>query len=69
MASFKYDILVRKTANNRFVWFLASNPSRNLGPNVFTILNRLGARGWEVVESGDFWGDSRSEIILKWQTQ
>ena len=54
MASFKYDILVRKTANNKLVWFLASNPSRNLGSNVFILLNKLGAKGWEAEISGGF---------------
>ncbi len=68
MASFRYDILVRKTVKNRLIWFLASDPSKNLGANVLVILNKMGEKGWEVVGSGDFGGDSHSEIILKHQT-
>lgn len=67
MASFKYDILVRRSVNNKLVWFLASNPKEGLGNNVLALLNKLGGQGWEVVGSGDYGGDTRSEIILKQQ--
>ena len=68
MATFRYDILVRRTKNNKVHWYLASNPNKSLGPNVLKLLNAVGAKGWEVVGTGDFGADSRSEIILKQQT-
>ena len=68
MATFRYDILVRRTKNNKVRWVLASNPNRSRGPNVLKLLNALGAKGYEVVGTGDFGADSRSEIILKQET-
>ncbi len=67
MATFRYDILFRTTKNKKVYWVLASNPKKG-GPNVLRVLNAFGAKGWEVVGTGDFGADSRSEIILKHQT-
>jgi hypothetical protein len=65
MNRFRYDLLIRRPKNNKFHWVLASKPNTSLGSNVYKLLNALGAKGWEIVGSGDFGGDSRSEFILK----
>jgi hypothetical protein len=47
--------------------FLTSNMDANLGPQLPSILNGLGADGWEVVGIADIAFSKRSEIILKKQ--
>jgi len=72
MAKFQYEIL---TGRDQFdvpggvVWFLTSNMQESLGPQLPSILNRLGSEGWEVAGIGDIAFSKRSEIILKRQAE
>ena len=47
------------------MWYLTSNLDEALGPQLPSILNRLGADGWEVAGIGDLAFSKRPEIILK----
>lgn len=68
MERFAYDFLIGKENADvvgGVVWFLASNLHQPLGPDLLSILNRLGSEGWEVVGVGDVAFTFRVEIILK----
>ena len=70
MAKFQYEILTGRDHMNALggvTWFLTSNLEEDLGPQLPSILNRLGADGWEVVGVGDLAFSKRTEIILKRQ--
>ena len=70
MAKFEYEILTGRdhmSAPGGVTWYLTSNLEDDLGPQLPSILNRLGADGWEVVGIGDLAFSKRTEIILKRQ--
>jgi len=70
MAKFQYEILTGREqmgVTGGVVWFLTSNLSEPLGPQLPNILNDLGAKGWELAGTGDVGFTGRIEIILKRQ--
>lgn len=70
MAKYEYEILTGRDqmgSDEGVTWYLTSNMGQNLGPQLPTILNQLGANGWEVVGIGDLAFSKRAEIVLKRQ--
>jgi hypothetical protein len=71
MAKFQYEILSGRDhmsgVPGGVTWCLTSNMEEDLGPQLASILSRLGADGWEVVGVGDLAFSKRTEIILKRQ--
>jgi len=72
MTKYQYEILTGRDKLDEpggVVWFLTSNLEESLGPQLPSILNRLGADGWEVAGIGDLAFSKRMEIILKRPTE
>jgi len=70
MAKYQYEILSGRdhmSVPGGVTWYLTSNMDQDLGPQLPSILNQLGADGWEVVGIGDLAFSKRMEIILKRQ--
>lgn len=65
MKKFEYEILFHKDIKRQITWFLASDPDKAVGTSLITVLNQLGAEGWEAVSSGSLGGGSIAEVLLK----
>ncbi len=72
MDKFEYQILI---ATDKFdipggvLWFASGNMEQALGSQLSSILNELGAEGWEVSGIGDIGFSKRPEVILKRRAQ
>jgi hypothetical protein len=68
MEKFEYRILIaadKFDTTGGVIWFADSNMEESLGSRLSTILNDLGAEGWEVSGIGDIGFSKRPEVILK----
>lgn len=68
MEKFQYEILTGREQPNApggVLWFLTSNMNQSLGAQLPTILNHLGAQGWEMAGIGDVAFTGRPEIVFK----
>lgn len=65
MQKFQYDVIFRKQSGTTFTYRLSGSRNVGRGKSLAKLLNRLGAKGWEVAGCGNVFGSGAAEVIIK----